>query len=183
MHHFPAVAARFRTRLGSRLRSHPPQYHGTRTVRVFTNDVQRPARVEAGLARAALPAFLVGERRWRRPRRHGDSQCRLTQVVHQLQHTHPLSSQKEKTCRIVSNHHQIDSSPRTTTCSQILKRTVFHQSAGSHVSAQSGARPAVAHALHTRTVRRAPPWRQWLIRKRSTTVPGCTARVSPAILA
>ena len=46
-------------------------------------------------------------------RRPAEERCgRLTQVVRQLQHTHPLSSQKEKTCRIVSNHHQIDSSPR-----------------------------------------------------------------------
>ena len=125
-------------------RSRTPRYHGTVATAsavsiVFTNDVQRPARVEAGLARTALPAYSsasvdgVGRDGVRRP---AAERCvSLTQVVRQLQHTHPLSSQKEKACRIVTNHHQIDSSPRrvrrftsTRHVSQILKRTVFHQS-------------------------------------------------------
>ena len=147
MHHFPAVAARFRRRLGSQLKGSVVTHHNImepyrRRRRCLSSSPTTSSVPPASKpASHALPCPLarrrasmaVGRDGVRRP---AAERCvGLTQVVRQLQHTHPLSSQKEKACRIVTNHHQIDSSPRRVSrftsirdVSQILKRTVFHQS-------------------------------------------------------
>ena len=124
MHHFPAVAARFRRRLGSQLKGSVVAHHNImepyrRRRRCLlsspTTSSVPPASKPASHALPCPPSSSasvdgVGRDGVRRP---AEERCgRLTQVVRQLQHTHPLSSQKEKACRIVTNHHQIDSSPR-----------------------------------------------------------------------
>ena len=147
MHHFPAVAARFRRRLGSQLKGSVVAHHNImepyrRRRRCLlsspTTSSVPPASKPVSHALPCPPSLSasvdgVGRDGVRRPAE--ERYVSLTQVVRQLQHTHPLSSQKEKACRVVANHHQIDSSPRRVRrftsirdVSQILKRTVFHQS-------------------------------------------------------